>query len=180
MGINYGVLWRKWPAYYYSCQVDQLREVVDRIKTNPTDRRLVVTAWHPEFIKDTCLPPCHYAYQFYVASNAYGTYLDCIVHMRSVDCFLGLPFDIASYALLMHIVAQETKLKPCKLIMTLGDTHIYKGHTAQVKEQINRIPYALPKLILQEEATIDNFAGSMAALANYTHHSAIKGDLYVG
>ena len=173
LGRIYGVQWRKW-IDENGYEIDQLRNIVDRLKTNPTDRRLIVTAWNPGELDQMCLPPCHIMFQFFVRQNLY---LDCDFTIRSVDLFLGGPFDIASYALLTHIVAQEVGFKPGVLTMTSKDSHIYKNHVKQVVQQLRRKPYNLPKLILDPNATIDNFHPSMARLEGYKHHPAIQADM---
>jgi len=170
LGRIYGVQWRDWDH-----RIDQLREVVDRIITDPSDRRLIVTAWNPGELDLMCLPPCHTHFQFFVE----GDKLDLIFYMRSVDTFLGMPFDISSYALLLHIVANETNLKPNILTGCFADTHIYNNHLEQCATLIGRDPYPLPELKLSEEATIDNFHPDMCSLINYQHHDAIKAEMAV-
>jgi thymidylate synthase len=174
MGRVYGVQWRQWRTAS-GLHLDQLRQVVNRIKTDPTDRRLLVSAWRPDEFAEMCLPPCHYAFQFYVANGQ----LSCLFVMRSVDCFLGLPFDIASYALLTHIVAQEVGLQPGTLTAQLGDTHIYHDHFNAVKEVLTRFPRKLPTLDLDPAANIDNYTVSMAKLVGYKSYPAIKATLNV-
>ena len=169
LGRIYGWYWRNWGG-------DQLRQVVDRIKTDPNDRRLLISCWNPAEQHLGCLPPCHYAFQFYVENGV----LSCIAHMRSVDLFLGLPFDIASYALLTYIVAQECKLKVGQLKMTLGDSHIYANHIEQVKLLLKRSPRQGPQLSLDAAASIDNFTADMASLTNYKPYPPIKAPLNVG
>jgi thymidylate synthase len=172
MGRSYGHMWRDWNGTR-----DQLANVVDKIKHTPTDRRLVVTAWNPSEVPTMILPPCHYAFQFYVDDSR----LSCMFHMRSVDCVLGLPFDIASYALLTHIIAQQCKLGVGKLTATLGDTHIYTNHIKVVETKIlPRVPLEPPKLGLDSYATIDNFTADMAKLENYSHWGPVKATLNVG
>ncbi len=179
MGRVYGVQWRNWQytnRLNKQHSIDQLREVVQRLIGNPTDRRLIVTAWNPGDLSKMCLPPCHIFFQFFVRNSQY---LDCQWYIRSVDSFLGMPFDIASYALLMHIVAQQVDLVPGKMTMVTGDTHIYLNHLKQVKEMLQREPYLPPILHLSDEATIDNFHPSMAKLVNYEHHPEIKASMAV-
>lgn len=168
MGKVYGWLWRNWGG-------DQLAQVVSKIQKSPTDRRLLVSAWDPDRMDEGCLPPCHYAFQFFVQDKK----LSCMFNMRSVDCFLGLPFDIASYSLLTHIVAQQSKLGVYQLHAMLGDTHIYHNHFDGVIEACSRQVLPGPKLKLAENATIDNFTADMAELIDYKHHPAIKVDLNV-
>lgn len=172
MGKVYGSQWRN----FGGSGIDQLRDVVDRIKSDPTDRRLVVTAWNPADLDDMCLPPCHIFFQFFVREEHY---LDIQWYIRSVDSFLGMPFDIASYALLQHIVAQEAGLFPGYNTMISGDTHIYNNHVDQVVEQIGRKPFPLPELALHPEATIDNFEPGMVELIGYQSHESIKAEMAV-
>lgn len=176
MGNVYGVQWRQWR--YGKRVFDQLANVVKTIKRDPTDRRMIVTAWNPGELDVMCLPPCHYAFQFYV--HVEKRELSCMVHMRSVDCFLGLPFDIAEYALLTHIVGMQTGYTPNSLIMTLGDTHIYCNHKAAIDTVLARTPYQSPRLVLDPSASIDNFYGSMAELADYSCFPAVAAPLNVG
>lgn len=179
LGPIYGAQWREWQPRLKANDkpIDQLRLVVDEIKNNPTSRRLLVTAWNPGELFLMCLPPCHTQFQFFV--DTYRGELSCKFDMRSVDVFLGMPFDIASYALLTRIVANETGLRVGKLIGTFGDTHIYKSHLAQVRLMLMREPLPLPELILDKSATIDNFNASMATLENYVHHPAIPAPMAV-
>ena len=146
MGKGYGFQWRKFgEVKKYNDDgnmsitegVDQLAEVIDKLKNNPDDRRIIMTAWNPSQLKDMALPPCHLLCQFYALNGE----LSCQFYQRSVDSFLGLPFNILSYAILTHIVALTTGLKPKEVIFVGGDTHIYKNHTEQVLEQISRTPY---------------------------------------
>lgn len=173
-GRIYGVQWRGWKDKYG--EIDQLRDVVNRIKTNPGDRRLVVSAWNPGELDQMCLPPCHMFYQFFVRE---GKYLDCAVYMRSVDVVLGLPFDIASYAMLMTIVANECNLKASRLYWTLGDTHIYNNHIEAAHQMILRKPFQAPKVRYDADITIDNFEYFNVRLENYNHHPAIEAELNV-
>lgn len=179
LGPIYGAQWRNWQPNLNDEDppIDQLRLVVDEIKSNPTSRRLLVTAWNPGELHLMCLPPCHTQFQFFV--DTYCGELSCKFDMRSVDVFLGMPFDIASYALLTHIVANETGLRVGELIGTFGDTHIYKNHLEQVRLMLMREPLPLPQLSLDESATIDNFNASMATLQDYEHHPAIPAPMAV-
>jgi thymidylate synthase len=172
MGKVYGYMWRRW-----NDSLDQLAACRDSLRDNPSSRRHVVTAWDPSRLDEGCLPPCHYAFQFYV--NQTTNRLSCMAHMRSVDCVLGMPFDIASYALLTHIMANELGYAPGDLLMTFGDTHIYTGHQDAVAAMLNRNPMEAPKLVLDPKATIDNFTGDMAALEKYRHHQPVEAELYV-
>lgn len=143
LGRVYGVQWRSWKGPDGKV-VDQLHDVIERIKTNPNDRRLIVSAWNPAEIEQMALPPCHMFFQFFVANGK----LSLSMYQRSCDMFLGVPFNIASYALMLHIVAQMTDLEPDELVLTLGDAHIYHEHFDAVKEQLKRVPGKLPKLWL--------------------------------
>lgn len=168
MGRVYGAQWRAWDFG----DVDQLRMAVNGLADFPHERYHLVTAWNPGERDLMCLEPCHYAFQFY-RHGLDDKLLSCMFQMRSVDVFLGLPFDIASYALLTHIVANELDLMPANLIASLGDTHIYKNHLPQVGRVLDRLPYNAPTLKLDPEATIDNFTEKMAELENYKCHSAV-------
>lgn len=174
MGRIYGVQWRQWNSP--QGRIDQLRRVVEAIKNNPDSRRHLVTAWNPGEMHLGCLPPCHYAFQFYVERNK----LSLLWVQRSVDMVLGLPFDIASYALLLHIVANECDLIPARLTAQLGDCHIYENHFEVVEELLERAVYLKPILQLDPTATIDNFTPDMAKLMNYEHNPPIKAELNVG
>ena len=162
---------------YHLIEVDQIKDVINEIKNNPNSRRLVVSAWNPVDLPTMALPPCHYSFQFDVD----GDKLSLMWSQRSVDCGTGLPFNIASYALLLHIVARMTNKIPHELIGNLGSTHIYKNHIEQVKEQLTRTPHKLPQLELPEHADysdIDLFLKSVKTsdfkLLNYEHDSALK------
>lgn len=146
LGRVYGVQWRNWQGPNGKV-VDQLGNVIERIKTNPNDRRLIVSAWNPGEIDQMALPPCHMMFQFFVADGKLSLHM----FQRSCDMFLGVPFNIASYALMLHIVAQITGLEPDELILTLGDAHIYHDHLDAVTEQLKRTPGTLPTLWLNPE-----------------------------
>ena len=169
MGRIYGSLWRN----FYGC--DQLRSLVTTLISNPTDRRMVVTAWDPSERRQ-CLPPCHIFWQVYVRNDEF---LDLLFYMRSVDLFLGLPFDIASYALLMHIIAQQVDLVPGNLVAQMGDAHIYTNHFDQVETILARNPLSLPELDLWDGATIDNFLPEHANLVGYNHLGEVKAPMAV-
>ena len=169
-------------VYYVPVTKDQIADVIEQIKTKPTSRRLLVSAWNAGVIDQMALPPCHYAFQFYVD----GDKLSLMYQMRSNDLFLGCPFNIASYALLLHIVAKITGKVPHELIASLGDCHIYKNHIEQVKEQLSRTPHKLPQLELPANAdysSIDLFLKSVKTsdfkLLNYEHDGAIKAPMAV-
>lgn len=164
-------------VYYVPVVKDQITDVIEQIKTNPTSRRLLVSAWNAGVIDQMALPPCHYAFQFYVD----GDKLSLMWNQRSVDSATGLPFNISSYALLLCIVARMTNKIPYELIGNLGDTHIYKNHIDNVRIQIERTPHNLPQLQLPEDAdysNIDSFLKSVKTsdfkLLNYEHDEALK------
>ena len=164
-------------VYYQTVEIDQVKNVIEQIKHNPVSRRLLVSAWNPAELDVATLPPCHYSYQFSVD----GDKLSLMYQMRSNDLFLGCPFNIASYALLLHIVARITNKVPHELIASLGDCHIYKNHIDQVKEQLSRTPHKLPQLELPEHADysdIDSFLKSVKTsdfkLLNYEHDAPLK------
>jgi len=142
LGPVYGYQWRSWQKYDGS-HIDQIAQVINSIKNSPDSRRHIVSAWNVAQLDEMQLPPCHILFQFYVAGNN----LSCQLYQRSADIFLGVPFNIASYALLLMMIAQVTDLKPCELVYTLGDAHIYTNHLEQVKLQLSRQPLALPKMI---------------------------------
>lgn len=170
LGSIYGKQWRDFGG------VDQLRNVIDEIKNNPNSRRLIVSAWNVKEIESMTLPPCHLLFQFYVEN---GT-LSCQLYQRSADIFLGVPFNIASYSLLTHLIAQETGLKVGKFIHTIGDAHIYLDHIEQVKIQLNREPKNLPQIKLNPHKTsVFDFEYEDIILENYNPHSLIKGKVAV-
>ncbi|MDE5551102.1 MAG: thymidylate synthase, partial [Bacteroidaceae bacterium] len=141
LGHIYGYQWRSWPDYHGG-HVDQISEVIDQIKNNPNSRRLIVSAWNVADIQNMNLPPCHILFQFYVANGK----LSCQLYQRSADTFLGVPFNIASYALLTMMVAQVCDLQPGDFVYTTGDTHLYLDHIEQAKLQLTREPRPLPKM----------------------------------
>ena len=164
-------------VYYQTVEIDQVKNVIEQIKHNPVSRRLVVSAWNPADLPIMSLAPCHFSYQFDVD----GDKLSLMWNQRSVDCGTGLPFNIASYALLLHIVARMTGKIPYELIGSLGNTHIYKNHIEQVKEQLSRTPHKLPQLELPSNAdysNIDSFLKSVKTsdfkLLNYEHDAPLK------
>ncbi|MFC0213967.1 thymidylate synthase [Paenibacillus chartarius] len=175
LGPVYGSQWRSWPAPD-GTKIDQISKVVEQIKRTPDSRRLLVTAWNPAEVDKMALPPCHFAFQFYVADGK----LSCMLTMRSVDSFLGLPFNIASYALLTHMMAQQCGLKPGEFIWSGGDVHIYSNHMEQVKLQLTREPYPLPKLVIKRKPdTIFDYVYEDFEIVGYEHHPAIKGEVAV-
>ena len=169
-GPFYGVQWRDFSG------VDQLAWVVREIKKNPGSRRLIVNAWNAPLVDKMALPPCHVMYQFQVSKGK----LNCMMYQRSVDTFLGLPFNIASYALLTMMVARVTGYKPGELILTLGDTHLYLNHIKQTKEQIGRKPFNLPQMRLNPKVkSIFKFKFEDFTLVNYKSHPPIKAPISV-
>lgn len=175
LGRIYGVQWRKW-CRPDGKEFDQLADVIERIKIKPSDRRLLVTAWNPGELDQMALPPCHMFFQFFVA----GGKLSLSMYQRSCDMFLGVPFNISSYSLLLHMVAQVTGLKPGEFIHHLGDTHIYLNHFEQVKTQLARELMPLPKLWLNPEIkNIDDFKMDDIKLLDYQSHPSIKAEMAV-
>ncbi|MBI2639817.1 MAG: thymidylate synthase [Candidatus Sungbacteria bacterium] len=175
VGRIYGVQWRSWRAPD-GREIDQIKDVIERIKKDPHDRRLILTAWNPGEIDQMALPPCHAFSQFYVADGR----LSLQMYQRSCDMFLGVPFNIASYSLLLHMVAQVAGLTPGEFIHTLGDSHIYHNHFDQVKEQLGRETFPLSKLRLKPEVKdIDSFTMDDIQLVDYESHPAIKAPMAV-
>ena len=175
LGPVYGYQWRSWPAAD-GRKADQLMNVVNSIKQSPDSRRHIVSAWNVGEIEKMALPPCHIMFQFYVAKGK----LSCQLYQRSCDIFLGVPFNIASYALLNLMVAQVTGLKPGEFIHTLGDAHIYLNHIEQVKLQLAREPYRLPEMTMNPAITdILKFRFEDFTLSGYNAHPHIKGDISV-
>lgn len=171
LGPVYGHQWRSWPAYD-GTTIDQLGNVIEQIKKNPNSRRLLVSAWNVAEVENMALPPCHTMFQFYVANGK----LSCMLYQRSADIFLGVPFNIASYALLTMMIAQVCGLQPGEFVHTLGDAHIYTNHLDQVKEQITREPYALPKMKINPDVKdINDFKYEDFELVDYQAHPHIKG-----
>jgi thymidylate synthase len=175
LGPIYGYQWRSWPTPD-GRHVDQIGEVVEQIRSNPDSRRLIVSAWNVGQLDQMALPPCHAFFQFYVAEGR----LSCQLYQRSADIFLGVPFNIASYALLTLMIAQVTTLRPGDLIHTLGDAHLYRNHLEQADEQLEREPYPLPQMILNPGVR-DLFAFRYEdfQLINYQHHPHIKAPVAV-
>lgn len=175
LGPVYGAQWRSFPKPDGKT-VDQLAQVIEQIKTNPDSRRLIVSAWNPGQLEDMALPPCHLLFQFYVADGK----LSCQLYQRSADTFLGVPFNIASYALLTHMVAHVTGLEVGDFVHTLGDAHIYHNHLEQVKLQLTRDPRPLPQLnILRDVTSIEDFRFEDFELVGYDPHPHIKGAVSV-
>ena len=175
LGRIYGVQWRKWKTPDGE-EIDQLAEAIRQIKEEPQSRRIIVSAWNPGELNQMALPPCHMFFQFFVVDNK----LSLQMYQRSCDMFLGVPFNIASYSLLLHMVAQVTGLEAYEFIHTLGDCHIYTNHIDHVKEQLSRKPMALPQLKLNPNVKdIDDFKMEDIELLNYEHHPAIKAPMAV-
>ena len=166
----YGYQWRSWPKPDGS-SIDQIRQVIDTIKTNPNSRRMIVSAWNVAEVEDMALPPCHVLFQFYVAEGR----LSCQLYQRSADTFLGVPFNIASYALLTMMIAQECGLEAGEFVHTLGDTHLYLIHMEQVAEQLSREPRALPRMRLNPDVkSVFDFRYEDFTLEDYNPYPAIK------
>jgi thymidylate synthase len=175
LGPIYGYQWRSWPSADGK-KIDQLENVISSINKSPDSRRHIISAWNVGELNKMALPPCHILFQFYVA----GGKLSCQLYQRSADIFIGVPFNIASYALLTLMVAQVTRLKPGDFVHTLGDAHIYLNHLDQVKLQLSREPYRLPKMSINQEVTdILSFKYDDFALSDYVSHPHIKGDISV-
>jgi thymidylate synthase len=170
LGPVYGVQWRSWPDYHGGT-IDQIAEVIEEIKTNPDSRRLIVAAWNPAALPDQALPPCHAWFQFYVVDGK----LSCQLYQRSADMFLGVPFNIASYALLTHMIAQQTGLDVGEFIWTGGDCHIYDNLTEQVDEQLTREVRPFPTLKLNKAASIDDYVYEDVVIEGYDPHPLIRG-----
>lgn len=175
LGNIYGYQWRSWPAPNGE-SVDQISQIIESIKNNPNSRRHIVSAWNVADLKNMALPPCHILFQFYVADGK----LSCQLYQRSADIFLGVPFNIASYAILLKMVAQATGLEAFEFIHTLGDAHIYLNHLEQVKLQLSREPKSLPDLIINpNKKDIFSFEFDDFELENYDPHPHIKGAISV-
>ena len=170
LGPVYGKQWRNFEG------IDQIKELINNIKKNPNSRRLILNAWNPKEIKHMVLPPCHAFVQFYVNNQK----LSCQLYQRSADVFLGVPFNIASYSLLTHMIAHVTNLKVGEFVHTTGDTHIYLNHLEQVETQLKRKPLKLPKLILNQKIkNIDDFTYNDIQLKDYISHPTIKAKVAV-
>ena len=157
-------------------EIDQIENVINQLKTNPHSRRHIVSAWNVGELNEMALAPCHIMFQFYVHNGS----LSCQVYQRSADIFLGLPFNITSYALLTYMVAHQTKMKPAKLIWIGGDCHLYKNHIQQAKIQLNRKPFEVPTLSFKHNVKdIFSYQSSDFNILNYRHHEAIKAPIAV-
>jgi len=198
LGPIYGKMWRSWPHKIdhgmntMDLRFDQLREVIRQLKEEPDSRRIIVSGWNPALLPDTsmspsenaekgnqALPPCHTLFQFKSYEIDGARHLSLQLYQRSADLFLGVPFNIASYALLLQLVANMTGHVASEFIHTIGDAHIYLNHVDQVKKQLGRKPKSLPSVKLDSEATIDNLTPDMVELVGYKPHSAIKGEISV-
>ncbi len=175
LGPVYGAQWRSWPTPSGEV-IDQIAQVVEGIRSNPDSRRHIVTAWNPADVDRQALPPCHAMFQFWVGNGR----LSCQLYQRSADIFLGVPFNIASYALLTLMMAQVTQLKPGEFVHTLGDAHLYLNHLDQAREQLSREPRPLPTMALNPDVTeIDGFRFEDFALSGYEPHPHIKAPVAV-
>ncbi len=174
LGPVYGVQWRSWPTPSGE-HIDQISQVLDTLRTNPDSRRMIISAWNVGEIPQMALPPCHAFFQFYVADGK----LSCQLYQRSADLFLGVPFNIASYALLTHMVAAQVGLEVGDFVWTGGDCHIYDNHRDQVAEQLTREPYTYPKLKLAQRDSIFDYTFEDVEVVGYEHHPAIKAPVAV-
>ncbi len=175
LGPVYGYQWRSWPSPDGQ-SIDQISRVIDQIRNKPDSRRHIVTAWNPADVDKMALPPCHALFQFYVADGK----LSCQLYQRSADFFLGVPFNIASYSLLTHMVAQQTGYEPGEFIWTGGDVHLYTNHIEQARLQLTREPYPLPQLrLLRKPDSIFDYCLEDFEIVNYQAHPAIKAPIAV-
>jgi len=175
LGPVYGSQWRSWPAPNGE-KIDQIANVINQIKNKPDSRRHIVSAWNPAEVDNMALPPCHALFQFYVADGK----LSCQLYQRSADFFLGVPFNIASYALLLEMVAQQCNLNLGEFVWTGGDVHLYSNHFEQAKLQLSREPFPLPKLVIKRKpASIFDYRFEDFEILNYQSHAAIKAPIAV-
>jgi len=174
LGPVYGVQWRAWPTPD-GRHVDQISQLLDRLRTDPNSRRHIVSAWNVGEIPQMALPPCHTLFQFYVADGR----LSCQLYQRSADLFLGVPFNIASYSLLTHMIAQQVGLDVGEFIWTGGDCHIYDNHVDQVREQLSRSPYEFPRLELRKAASLFDYDYDDMTIVGYEHHPALRAPIAV-
>lgn len=187
IGAGYGFQWRHFGANYKTCEsdydgegFDQIKDIIEKLKTDPSSRRIFMSAWNPLSLKDMALPPCHVSAQFYVYEEEDGNYLSCHMYQRSVDTFLGLPFNIFSYTVLTYILATMTDMKPYELVISTGDTHVYCDHIEQIKTQITRVPISSPKLIIDpsiKDKPLDKIDIKDFEVIGYFHHDTIKGNM---
>jgi len=174
LGPVYGVQWRSWPTPDGG-HIDQIAQLLELLRSDPSSRRLIVSAWNVADIPEMALAPCHALFQFYVADGR----LSCQLYQRSADLFLGVPFNIASYALLTHMVAQQAGLDVGEFVWTGGDCHIYDNHVEQVREQLSRDPYPFPRLELRRAASLFDYTFEDMTVVDYRHHPAIKAPVAV-
>jgi len=187
LGPVYGRQWRRWNIYenegwsdYSKFEIDQLQNAIDLLKTDPDSRRIIVNTWNVADLNDMALTPCHMAFQFYSRPDGDKRYLSCHMYQRSADAFLGVPFNIASYALLTHMVAQITNHEVDELVVSFGDVHIYMNHVPQAFEQLKRSPYPRPKVRLNLDIqNIDDFKYKDILLIDYKSHPKIKAEISV-
>lgn len=182
LGCIYGWQWRNFGAQYIDCQtppntygVDQLNNLVQKLKSDPSDRRMIVSAWNPLDISKMALPPCHYGFQVTVINNK----LNLLWNQRSVDVALGLPFNIASYGLLLHLLAKESGFQEGRLVGFLADTHIYVNHVDGMKEQLQRDPFPLPRIITENFTNIFSWSYKNSKVEEYNHHPKIAFEIAV-
>lgn len=175
LGPVYGAQWRSWPDYDGG-RIDQIQKVLEQLRTNPDSRRIIVSAWNVSQLESMALAPCHLLFQFHVANGR----LSCQLYQRSADVFLGVPFNIASYALLTHMIAQQTGLEPGDFIWTGGDCHLYLNHLEQADEQLTRTPFPLPTLRIQRcPATLFDYRYEDFVIDGYQCHEPIKAPVAV-
>lgn len=174
LGPVYGYQWRSWPAPD-GRHIDQISQVIDQLTTQPDSRRIIVSAWNVADLDDMALMPCHAFFQFYVADGK----LSCQLYQRSADLFLGVPFNIASYALLTHMIAQQTGLEVGDFVWTGGDVHLYLNHLDQAREQVARTPYPFPTLDLKKAESIFDYEMDDIFTVGYQHHPALTGEVSV-
>ncbi|MHB1065769.1 MAG: thymidylate synthase [Georgenia sp.] len=174
LGPVYGYQWRSWPTPD-GRHIDQIEQVLDQLRSNPNSRRIIVSAWNVADLDQMALMPCHAFFQFYVADGK----LSCQLYQRSADLFLGVPFNIASYALLTHMVAQQVGLGIGDFVWTGGDCHVYDNHVEQVREQLTREPYPFPTLRLRKAASLFDYTFDDVEVVGYRHHPAIKAPVAV-
>ena len=174
LGPVYGVQWRSWPTPDGG-HIDQIARVLEQLRTQPDSRRILVSAWNVADLDEMALQPCHAFFQFYVADGR----LSCQLYQRSADLFLGVPFNIASYALLTHMVAQQVGLEVGDFVWTGGDVHIYDNHVEQVREQLSRDPYPFPRLELRHAVSLFDYRVDDVNILDYAHHPGIKAPIAV-
>lgn len=174
LGPVYGVQWRSWPTPDGG-HIDQISRVLEQLRTQPDSRRIIVSAWNVADLDEMALQPCHALFQFYVANGR----LSCQLYQRSADLFLGVPFNIASYSLLTHMVAQQVGLEVGDFVWTGGDVHVYDNHTEQVREQLSRAPHPFPRLELAKADSLFDYTIDDVSVVDYVHHPAIKAPIAV-